>query len=381
MTDDPSVLAEGASSPASSAPDASLGLLRGCSSLSATLVTAVAVGLFLYLVAWASPVLSPVFLGLFITALTAPVFGWLQGRGASPLIALVVTVGLVLTVGGVIALVALASANQLGASLGMYRTQIADRYPELEAAIAAIGLTVKLDGVIPPDVLPWVLKTTVGVVAQVASNIGFAVLIAALLLLDGRRLAALVGRGLGSENPVLREVPGVARAAVTYFGVRVRINAVTAMGLLVLMLVLGVDDALLWGLGAFFLSFVPYLGLTLALIPPAILAFAESGPTAAAVLVAGGVALNLIAENVLEPAWTGRALSLATWLVFLMFFGCVWLLGPVGMLVSMPITVLVVLLLQHDERTRWLASLLTRDGAGPAGPPDAPAGVEGGQPA
>ena len=75
--------------------------------------------------------------------------------------------------------------------------------------------------------------------------------------------------------------------------------------------------------------------------------------------------LNLIAENVLEPAWTGRALSLATWLVFLMFFFCVWLLGPVGMLVSMPITVLMVLLLQGDERTSWMARLLTRETGSP----------------
>ena len=83
------------------------------------------------------------------------------------------------------------------------------------------------------------------------------------------------------------------------------------------MLVLGVDDALLWAVGAFFLSFVPYLGLVLALIPPTILAFAESGPAAAAAVVIGGTALNLIAENVLEPTLTGRALSLSTWLVFI----------------------------------------------------------------
>jgi AI-2 transport protein TqsA len=100
-----------------------------------------------------------------------------------------------------------------------------------------------------------------------------------------------------------------------------------------------------------------------------LLAFAESGAAAAAILIVGGIALNLIAENVLEPAWTGRALSLATWLVFLMFFGCVWLLGPVGMLVSMPITVLVVLLLQGDERTRWMARLLTREGDPPSPAP------------
>ena len=111
------------------------------------------------------------------------------------------------------------------------------------------------------------------------------------------------------------------------------------------MLVLGIDDPLLWAVAAFFLSFVPYLGLVLAMIPPTILALAESGPLAAAAFVIGGTALNLIAENLLEPTLTGRALSLSTWLVFIMFFFWVWLLGPVGALLSMPITVLVVLVL------------------------------------
>lgn len=347
----------------------------GRSALAATLVTAVAVGLFLYLVGWAAPVLAPLFLGLFVTALTAPVFGWLQARGASPIVALAITVGLVLLVGGLIVLIALASASQLSSSIDAYAHRVTQRYPELAAALSAIGMTVRLDDLISPEVIPMVLRTTAGVVAQVASSLGFAIIFAALLLLDGRRLATLVGQGLGSGNPVVRQVPGVARAAVTYFGVRVRINAVTALGLLVLMVILGVDDALLWALGAFFLSFVPYLGLTLALIPPALLAFAESGAPAALALVVGGVILNLVAENVLEPAWTGRALSLATWLVFGMFFFAVWLLGPVGMLVSMPITVLVVLLLQADERTAWIARLLTRESAAPAPtmPPASPA--------
>jgi predicted PurR-regulated permease PerM len=202
-----------------------------------------------------------------------------------------------------------------------------------------------------------------GIALEIGQTLVFAVIVAALLLLDSRRLARLATGGLGSENPVFREAPAIARAAVTYFTVRIRVNLVTAIGFLVLLLVLGVDDALLWSIGAFFLSFVPYLGLILAIIPPAILALAESGPLASLAVIVGGTVLNLVAENVLEPTLTGRALSLSTWLVFIMFFFWVWLLGPIGALLSMPITVLVVLVLQHNEPTQWVAALLTRQGA------------------
>jgi len=230
--------------------------------------------------------------------------------------------------------------------------------------------------ILPPDVLSDVLKAVARILVEVGQSLIFAVVVAALLLLDGRRLSSLAARGIGSEGPVFRETPGIARAAVTYFAVRIRINAVTAIGFLVLMLVLGIDDALLWAVAAFFLSFVPYLGLVLAMIPPAILAFAESGVLPATIFVIGGTALNLIAENVLEPTLTGRALSLSTWVVFTMFFFWVWLIGPVGALLSMPITVLVVLVLQHNDRTQWIAALLSRQQ--PEDVPDLmPAGVAG----
>jgi predicted PurR-regulated permease PerM len=78
-------------------------------------------------------------------------------------------------------------------------------------------------------------------------------------------------------------------------------------------------------------------------------------------MILGGTVLNVVAENALEPALTGRALSLSTWLVFSMFFFWVWLMGPLGALLAMPITALVVLVLRNNERTHWIAQLLARE--------------------
>ena len=322
---------------------------------------AAAIGVVLFAIGWAAPVLAPLGLGLFLTALAAPLFGWLESRGLSPSLALVVTIGLVLTIGGLMVVLAFGSARSLTNSLAGYAADLDARSADLSASLQSIGVPASISQLIPPEAMVAALRSVIGILAQVGGSLAFAIVIASLLLLDGQRLTRLHASGAGRWNPVTREVPALARAAVTYFIVRIRINAVTALGLLALMLVLGVDDPLLWAAGAFFLSFVPYLGLTLALIPPTILAFAESGPGAAIVMVAGGIVLNVVAENVLEPTLTGRALSLATWLVFAMFFFWVWLIGPVGALLSMPITVLVVLVLRDREETRWLADLLAHD--------------------
>lgn len=338
--------------------------VRGSSNLFAMLVTFVAAGFALQLVAWMAPVLAPFGLGLFLAAMVTPLFTWLHARGRSAALALSITVTLVVVVGALIVALMLLSAQALSASLSTYADDLAARYSEA----APSGIATVLQDVVPADVLVGILRSTAQIVIQVGSSFAFAVVIAALLLLDASRLSALVTSGLGSANPVFRETPGLARAAVTYVVVRIRVNAVTAILLFLLMLVVGVDYAPLWALGAFFLSFVPYLGLVIALIAPTILAFAESGPLAAAAIVAGGIILNLVAENVLEPTLTGRALKLATWLVFTMFFVWTWLLGPVGALLSMPITVLIVLVLEHNERTSWVAALLGRSTIPPAAP-------------
>jgi AI-2 transport protein TqsA len=362
---DPASSAPGATpiEPAEPSPGSPLvpGWVRGHTNLFATLVAAVVAGIGLFLVGWLAPVLGPMGLGLFLAALAAPLFTWLERRDRSVGLALVLTILVVVAVGVGLVALTLLGARALAEGLASYSTALESRFPDAGETLATAGIMAAVRAVLPPEMLADILRTTASIVIQVGQSLVFAVIVAALLLLDSQRLSRLVSGGLGSQNPVFREAPAIARAAVTYFTVRIRVNAVTAVLLLVLMLVLGVDDALLWAVGAFFLSFVPYLGLVLAMIPPAILALAESGPLASGLVVVGFVVLNLVAENVLEPTMTGRALSLSTWLVFIMFFFWVWLIGPVGALLSMPITVLIVLVLEHNEPTRWVAALMSND--------------------
>jgi predicted PurR-regulated permease PerM len=333
--------------------------ITGASDLFATLVTAVLVGLLLVLIGWLAPMLGPLGLGLFLAALAAPLFSWLAARGQSPAIALGVTVTVLAVIAAVIVLLGLVSVRTLADSLAGYSDALQARY-------GAGGELAPLRDVIPPEALVGIIRSTAEIAFDVGASLLVALVVAALLLLDAPRLSRLVAGGLGSANPVFREAPALGAAAITYFTVRIRVNVVTAVGLFALMVLLGVDHAPLWAIGAFVLSFVPYLGLILALVPPTILALAESGLLPAGILVIGGTLLNLLAENVLEPTLTGRALSLSTWLVFVMFFFWVWLMGPIGALLSMPITVLIVLVLRHNTRTRWLAELMSREPAEPS---------------
>ena len=188
-------------------------------------------------------------LGLFLAALAAPLFTWLANRGRSAALALALTI-------------AAPGRRRCGARRagpgrgpgadrrpGHVLEALQSRFPDAGETLATAGIMAAVRAVFPPEVLADILRSITGILLEVGQSLVFAVIVAALLLLDSQRLARLVSGGLGSQNPLFREAPAIARAAVTYFGVRIRVNAVTAVLLLALMLVLGVDDALLWASG------------------------------------------------------------------------------------------------------------------------------------
>ncbi len=132
--------------------------------------------------------------------------------------------------------------------------------------------------------------------------------------------------------------------------------------------IIGVDFPLLWGMLAFLLNYIPTFGSILAAIPPVLLAMVQLGPGHAIAALAVFVMLNVLLGNFVEPYFMGRRLGLSTLVVFLslVFWGWVW--GPVGMLLSVPLTMIVKIMLENTEDLSWIAVLL---GAGPKHEPAA----------
>ena len=115
---------------------------------------------------------------------------------------------------------------------------------------------------------------------------------------------------------------------------------------------------MLWGLIAFLLNYVPSIGSIIAALPAVLLALAELGPGRAVVILIGFLVINTVIGNVIEPRVMGRKLGLSPLVVFLslLFWGWVW--GPAGMLLSVPLTVMVKIILEGREGTRWIGVLL-----------------------
>jgi predicted PurR-regulated permease PerM len=119
-----------------------------------------------------------------------------------------------------------------------------------------------------------------------------------------------------------------------------------------------VDFPILWGVCAFLLNFVPNIGSIIAAVPAVLLAFVQLGPLYAGLTALGFVVVNLFVGNVIEPRYMGKGLGLSTLVVFLSLLLWGWVFGPVGMLLSIPLTIIVKLALEANPRMKWLAVMI-----------------------
>src|ERR687898_2386010 len=325
-----------------------------------------------------APILNPIFFAVVLTLLFSPVYSWLKRRGLpAPLALLIMLVLLTVLFMGLFFILG-ASIARFSERVGFYTTQLNGQVESLDALIERLGLAnVDVHDVVKPSALADVIGIILSGIAGFLSDLFLILMIMLFLLGEGPAMMNRLRAGVGADNPQVARLTTVGRSVVRQFGLRAIVNLVTGAGVTVLLFVLGVDFPLLWGILTFFLSFVPYIGLVLAVAPAVVLALAEFGLERALLVIAGVVVINVLAENVLSPMMMGRGLNLSPTVVFLSFIIWAWLLGGPGAFLALPITLFVAVMFDTFPETRWLASII-----GVSRPDtDATGGTEPGTPA
>ena len=207
----------------------------------------------------------------------------------------------------------------------------------------------------------------IGTTARLLTNLGslvvtgvFVLVTTVFLLLQTTHLSERIDREWGPGNLLNAQAAQVAQRVASFFSIRVRVNLIVATAITIWLAILGVDLAVLWGILAFFLGFIMYIGVTIAALPLTLLALAESGPWWAVMAFLGVLLINMGIENIVachdgtgpEPDACRRVgLSLVFW---------AWVLGP-RLYPRYPLTVIVVMILASNPDSRWLLVLLTMD--------------------
>jgi AI-2 transport protein TqsA len=346
-------------------------MLRVMVGLAATVVVFVGMRL-------AAPILNPILFAVVLALLFSPIYAWLRRhRIPTPLALIFMLVGLTVLFVGIFLIMGISIARFSG-DIASYTGKLNVQVGNLQDLARSAGLSdVNIRDAVKPSALAGAIGGVLAGVADFLSNLFLILVIVLFLLAEGPAIMNRLRASAGSDHPQVERLTIFGRNVVRQLGLRAIVNLVTGAGVVVLMFVLGVDFPLMWGILTFFLSFIPWIGLPLAVAPAVVLALAEHGIDRALLVIAGVIVINILAENALSPMLMGRGLSLSPTILFIGFIFWAWLLGGPGAFLAAPLTIFVVLMLGTFPETRWLAAVMGMSAPDPDDPTPDEDEVEG----
>jgi AI-2 transport protein TqsA len=320
---------------------------------------------------------GPLFLAVTIVMCVSPLRAWCRRhrfpRWAATLVLVLVVYAVLL---GIVA-VLMASVARLATELPRY----AARADEMIAAAA--GFLARY-GVGPDQLaetaqsLDWErLATLVGTllsgVAGLVGNLVFLLILLLFLSVEANSVGARM-QAIGYDRPEVAEaLSGFAVDTRKYMLVTTVFGLIVAVLDTIALTLMGIPLAVTWGLLAFITNYIPNIGFVLGVIPPALLGLLEGGPGLMAGVIVVYCVLNFVVQSLIQPRFVGDSVGLSVVVTFLSLVFWAWLIGPLGALLSIPLTLLAkALLVDIDPRAGWADALLRNRPA--VSPPPVPEG-------
>ena len=335
-------------------------------SASRTAVTIAAVIIILAGIRAAAPVTVPFLLAFFIAAIAAPALFWLQRRGVHGALAVLLIVLAITLTGLVLFTLIGASVQEFMRTAPLYQQKLNELTSGGVAWLAARGIDLSLSGlgdILNPGRAMRLAQTMLAGFGAILTNTFFILLTVVFMLLEASSFPSKLRRMLRDPDRSLTQFTRFFESVKRYMSIKTLISIGTGALAFVWLWLLGVDYALLWGVLTFLLNYIPNIGSIIASVLPTLLALVQLGPAAAAATLGGYLVINFVMGSILEPRIMGRGVGLSTLVVFLSLIFWGWLLGPVGMLLSVPLTMMVKIAAEGSDDTRWLAVLLASEAA------------------
>jgi len=325
-------------------------------------VSLAAVVVVIYGMQMAQALLVPFLIAAFLALITVRPMLWLQQkRIPSFLAAMIIVLAILLLLATV--------GTVLGSSIADFTAALPGYQAQLDVIVDSVfDFVVKhlngdesmesLGDMVDPGWAMGFVATILNSLKGVLTNIFLIIFTMIFMLLEvssvGTKVEAAFGRSAESMQRPRAFINNLGR----YLGIKTIVSIATGICAGVLTWSIGVDFPLLWAMLAFLLNYIPTIGSIIAAVPAVLLALVQLGPAAAGATAIGFAAINVVFGNVIEPRLMGYGVGISPLVVFvgLVFWG--WVFGPVGMLLSVPLTMTLKLALESDARTRWIAILI-----------------------
>lgn len=354
----------------------------------------------------AQGLIAPFLLAVFFAMILMPPLRYLKKKGLPDALAIIVLSGFVFLLGLGVLLIFSNSLTQFAAKLPDYKEKVTVGYTTIDTWInnvadtmSAFGDTItqfnpleteapqleepeisenkpepavlpdspkeqekeklSLSNIIQVNTLISYVQIGVNTLLGIATVSSLVLIMLVFMLMEAARMPDKVKEAFGGRDLSNEYFQKIADDTWNYMKIKTVICFFTGVTTTVGLWFLGVEYALLWGLLMFFLNYIPSIGQVIASIPPILLALIDGGAS-----LAIGVTVWLIVVNTfwgigVEPRFMGSGLGISTLVVLLSLIFWGWLLGPIGMFLSAPLTMVVKIVLQNDQKTRWIAVLLS----------------------
>ncbi|WP_072806729.1 AI-2E family transporter [Rhodococcoides yunnanense] len=322
-----------------------------------------------------SGVVGPTFLALMLTVAVHPFPEWLRRKGFANWLATLVAILVVYAILGTLVLSLVISTARLATILPSYADDFDSVIDNIRKLLTDNGIGQQqihdlLSKVDASTVLGLIDELLVAVLG-IFSNLLFVLVLLLFMAVDASsyspRMTALV-----------RSRPDIAGAFRSFSsGTRTYLVVSTIFGLIVAVIdagalwAMGIPLPILWGLLSFITNYIPNIGFVIGLIPPALIALLQGGPTLMIAVIVMYSVVNVIIQSIIQPKFVGDAVGLSVTLTFLSLVFWAWVLGPLGAILAIPLTLMAkALLVDIDPATKW-ADVLLASGSPPTAEKDA----------
>ena len=312
----------------------------------------------------ATNIIVPFLLSIFIAIICNPVVKAASNYKIPKIVAVLGVIAFFLIV--VLSLAGLvgSSLSQLSQLLPEYRLQLTERFSWLIQKLAEFNIQISKDLLtehIDPAAALGLATNMLSGFGNVMANLFLIIITVVFMLFEAPSLPQKIHVALRDPEMRMQQIDRFLVSVNHYLAIKTLVSIGTGVLVSIMLWAFGLDFFLLWGVLAFLLNYIPNIGSIIAALPAMSLALLQLSTLSAGLIGIGYLLINTLMGNVIEPRYLGRGLGLSTLVVFLSLIFWGWLLGTVGMLLSVPLTMIIKIGLESSEEGRWLSVMLSGD--------------------
>lgn len=308
----------------------------------------------------AAVVIVPFLLSLFLAILLVPFFNFFKEQGLGDGLTVVIVTTLFFLLMLFIVKLLGSSLHDFNANIDFYTKQLHNYFIFIETKAIYFGFEIPVKNISAminsKEIMSFATKIMQSL-GQIFSD-GFVVFFSVIFMLLESSLFSKKIAFISQKNSASSHINKIVSQIKEYMVLKAIMSTITGVIIALALLVIGVDYPFLWAFVAFLFNFIPNIGSIIAAVPAVLLALVQLGPLYAFVVTFVYILVNIGIGSILEPKVMGRGLGLSSLVVFLSLIFWGWLLGIVGMLLSIPLTIIIKIILDDNENTRWIAVLL-----------------------